>query len=211
MYTGYTPQKKFPPLLFSNRGLPFQHPHAADPALNPHPGSLPERIWCSGCLHEGCFERAWRVFFVLSSRVQVTLTHSALSERALFRTKGFRGASGEAAARCKNLYVHMVSGCGQNKAATGTCTIQTGHNSPPYRPSACSPGVVQIALFKGFSNVPTCPPPPYSTLSGHKRGNMRDMWTHYTRQINRRAKTLGTTAMWSFSFGCMVQPPAAHV
>ena len=94
------------------------------------------------------------------------MTYSALSERALFRTKGFRGASGEAAARCESLYAHMASDCGQNKAATGTCTIQTGHNSPPYRQFSMQPWNGPNTPFQRLFKYTLYRPP----LTGHALG-----------------------------------------
>jgi hypothetical protein len=44
--------------------------------------------------------------------------------------------------------------------------------------SACRSGVFQIALFKGFSNIPHIPPPlPYRILTGHKQDpEIRSAW-----------------------------------
>ena len=61
------------------------------------------RIWCSLWVHAGCCEPAVRGLFALLGDVsRVTCTQSAPPERALFRTYGFCGASGDARARGVN-------------------------------------------------------------------------------------------------------------
>ena len=106
-----------------------------------------------GCLHEGCGERTRRALFVLSGLLQDTFTHSALSQHDLFRTNGFCGALGEATARGEYLYVDMASDCGQggNRNMHRPKRTKVPHHivSPTFRP-----GVFQITLFKGFSNIP---------------------------------------------------------
>ena len=71
-----------------------------------------DRTWCSAWSHAGCCEPPARGFFAgLADMRWETCTHSAPPEHALLRTKGFCGASGEAIARCVNLYADMVAAC----------------------------------------------------------------------------------------------------
>ena len=52
-----------------------------------------------------------RLFCFARDFSRVTCTQFAPPERALLRTKGFCGASGDATARCVNLYADMVTAC----------------------------------------------------------------------------------------------------
>ena len=56
--------------------------------------SAVDKIWCSLWLHAGCCESVVRGFLACLAGSQVTFYQFASPERALFRTKGFCGASG---------------------------------------------------------------------------------------------------------------------
>ena len=67
------------------------------------------RIWWLLWVHVGCCKPAVRGLFAgLTDVHQLTCTHFAPPECALWRTKGFWGASGEATARGVNLCADVV-------------------------------------------------------------------------------------------------------
>ena len=111
--------------------------------------------------HAGGCERAVQGFFArLPRSSRVTRTHCAPPGRALLRAKGFCGASGEATACGPNLYEDMAAACEQKEAASNSCTVRNGRKSQNVVSPASRPGVFQIALFKGFSDIPHIPLPP---------------------------------------------------
>ena len=67
-------------------------------------------IWCSLWSHAGYCEPLC-IFAVLGVFRRLTRTQVEPPERALLRTKGFCGASGDATARGVNLYPDMVAAC----------------------------------------------------------------------------------------------------
>ena len=74
--------------------------------------SAADRIWCSLWLHAGCCEPAEQGLLAWLADVhRLTCTHFASPECAVLRTRGFCAASGEATARCVNLYADMVAAC----------------------------------------------------------------------------------------------------
>ena len=73
--------------------------------------SAVDRIWCSLWEQAGCCEPAVQGFLACWAGSWISFTQFAPPERALFCTKGFCGASGEATARCVNLYANMVAAC----------------------------------------------------------------------------------------------------
>jgi hypothetical protein len=100
-----------------------------------------------------------RLFARLPGSVCLTCTHSAPPERARLRTKGFSGALGEATARGVNLYEDRAAACRQNRAASNTGTVQNVRKSQTCRQYSMQTWVFQIALFKGFRNIPHIPLP----------------------------------------------------
>ena len=73
--------------------------------------SVVDKMSCSVWAHAGCCDPPVRGFLARESGRRVTGTQVSPPDRALFRTKGFSGASGEATARCVNLYEDMVAAC----------------------------------------------------------------------------------------------------
>ena len=99
-------------------------------------------------MHASCCEPAVRGFFARLPG-SCTCTHLTPPERALLRTKGFGGASGEATTRGVNLYADMVATWKQGTQAPS----KTDENLKHVVSTACRPRVFQLALFKGFPNI----------------------------------------------------------
>ena len=92
-------------------------------------------------------------------------------EHAVLCTRGFVcSASGEGTAHGVNLYENMAAAFCQNEAAGRTHTPSKKDENLKHNVStACRPRMFQIALFKGFLNLPHIPPPPpRGTHNGHK-------------------------------------------
>ena len=104
-----------------------------------------------GCWRRGCGEGILQPLFVLSGLSQVKLTHSALSERVVFRIKGFCGASGSSTSKCLRIQQ------GPRQIANVPKSTQGIPNSP----------------FQGLTEYGPQPPPhPQTTLSGQDQGNV---------------------------------------
>ena len=126
------------------------------------------RMSCSLCVHAGCCEPAVRgLFALLADFSRVTCTQFAPPERALFRTKDFCGASGDATARGVNLYDDMVAACLQKQAESNTGIVQNGRNSQTYRQYSEQTWGVPNSPFQGLSEY-TPHTPTSGTLSWRK-------------------------------------------
>ena len=88
-------------------------------------------------------------------------------ERALLRTRGFSGASGEATARGVNLYEDMELPADKRRQWEAHVPSKTDENVKHTVSTTCRPRVFRIALFKGFPNVPHIPPPVGHTVGTH--------------------------------------------
>ena len=155
---------------FTGTGCVFRSQNWAAKAV----ASAVVRMSCSLCVHAGCCEPAVRgLFALLADFSRVTCTQFAPPERALFRTKGFCGASGDATARGVDLYDDMVAACLQKQAESNTGIVQNGRKSQiaSTASTASRPGVFRIALFKGFPNIPHIPLPPEHSV-GANEGTM---------------------------------------
>ena len=86
--------------------------------------------------------------------MRLVCTHFSPPESALLQTKGLRGASGDATPRGENLYMDMLAACCQNQSANNIGIAQKGQNVKHTVSTTFRPRVFQIALFKGFPNVP---------------------------------------------------------
>ena len=116
------------------------------------------RMSCSLWEHAAGCEREVRGFFAfLPGSSRDTCTHFTPPERALLRVKGFCGASGEATACGVNLYEDMS--CLLTKRGSKQHKHRSKWTKISDMSSVQQTWVFQIALFKGFPNIPHIPLP----------------------------------------------------
>ena len=112
------------------------------------------------------------------------------SKRALLCTKGFCGASGEATARGVTLYKGMVAACPKKRQQATQAPSKTDKILKDIVSTACRPRVFQIALFKGFLNIPPPQPEPHETQM--RQQGLPPPTTHKVGTIGNNTKRYGS-------------------
>ena len=118
--------------------------------------SAADRIWCSLWLHAGCCQPAVRGFLALLGRMPSHL-HPVCTPRASpFACQRFLWCIGGS-----------NSSIDKRRQQAAHTQYKTDENLSHVVNTACRPRVFQVALCKGFLNLPYIPPPP---LLGHSAG-----------------------------------------
>ena len=125
-------------------------------------------VWCSLWAHAGCREPPARGFCACASGFLASNPHPGCTPRACsFANQRFLRCIWGCNSTLRE-FVSGYGGCLMKKRQQATqAPSKKDKNLKHTVSTACRPRVFQIALFKGFPNIPHIPPP-YGTHSGRK-------------------------------------------